>query len=189
MRSLGAVVWQQTQPGMGNARREALRHALDLSCQAIVWIEPEKYPMVPLLHAGVRAIVDEGFDLAMFRRLTLDSYPPEQAMAYKMAGLAFQYLYGFDCDYGFGPLCMSPRAATEYFLSYHGEYGDVWDSIHIPKLRMIVEGQPFTIIDVDYRHPPEQTEAETGVELFMKRVEQISQITDAVFRESQRLQA
>lgn len=181
MRRLGAHVFMQEVPGMGNARRQTLRRALELadSNQAIIWIEPEKYPMVQWLAEGVAKIVDEKHDLVMFRRITLDSYPPEQAMTYKMVALAFKYLTGIDSDYLFGPTGMSQRA-VQYFLNYESKFGDLWDSIHSPKVRIIHDGLPWTIVTVDYRHPPEQTEAETGMDLFMKRVEQIRQVVEAL---------
>lgn len=187
MKQFGASVFTQQLSGMGNARREAFQHAMAVNSQAVIWLEPEKYPMIPLLDGGIKAIEQRGSDLALFRRLSLASYPPEQAMAYRMCGLAFQYLFGFDCDYGYGPVGFSRRVVEDYVLPYAGDYGDLWDSVHIPKLRAIHDGLKYEIIDVDYRHPAEQTAAETGVELFMKRVEQISSICDAVFRETARL--
>lgn len=190
MQNFGASVFPQILPGMGNARREAFSHAMALNAQTFVWLEPEKYPMIPFLARALNAI-EQGNDLAMFRRSkkSMASYPPEQALAYTMCALAFKYLHGFDCDYGFGPLCMSRRVVEDYILSYTDAYGygDLWDSIHIPKLRAIQAGLPYAIVDIDYQHPPEQTAAETGVELFLKRVEQISSICDAVFRETRRL--
>ena len=181
MRRLGAHVYMQETPGMGNARRQTLRLARDMATddQAVMWIEPEKYPMVSLLAKGIEKIVDEGHDLVLFRRVTLDSYPPEQAMTYKMVALAFYYLTGIDSDYLFGPTGQS-RRAVEYFLSYESKFGDLWDSIHSPKVRIIHDGLRWNIVTVDYRHPPEQTKAETGMDLFMKRVEQIRQVVEAL---------
>ena len=181
MRLLGAHVYMQETPGMGNARRQTLRLARDMATddQVVVWIEPEKYPMVPLLTESIEKIVGEGHDLVMFRRVTLDSYPPEQAMTYKMVALAFYYLTGIDSDYLFGPMGLS-RRAVEYFLAYESKFGDLWDSIHSPKVRIIHDGLRWTIVTVDYRHPPEQTKAETGMALFMKRVEQIRQVVEAL---------
>ena len=184
MRKLGATVVTQDEPGMGNARRQALKLARLVARQgdAIIWTEPEKYPLIPLLDDPVESVTQLGHDLVMLRRQSLDSYPPEQAMAYQLIALATKYLTGIDCDFGWGPTVLS-TSAVDYYLRYLSDYGDSWDSIHCPKLHIIHAGLPWTVITVDYIHPPEQTNAETGMGLFMKRIEQVRQLVDAIERE------
>ncbi len=188
IKSLGAIIYAQNEPGMGKARRQALRRALAVSSErsAIVWMEPEKYPLVPLLGEAAADVTDHGYDLVMLRRKSLASYPPEQAMAYQLIALATKYLTGIDCDFGWGPTVLSKRA-VQYYLDYQGEYGDRWDSIHIPKLRIIRDGLPWKVVEVDYRHPPEQTAAETGWPLFRKRIQQVDSLTSAIEQEVERL--
>lgn len=189
MRTLGAIVVRQHAPGMGAARRQALAHARSIARQgdAIVWTEPEKYPLIPLLEAPIESVIELGHDLVMLRRESLDSYPPEQAMAYMLIALATKYLTGIDCDFGWGPTVLS-TAVVDYYLDYVSDYGDTWDSIHCPKLHIIHAGLPWTVMTVDYAHPPEQTDAETGMGLFMKRIEQVRQLVDAIEREVDKLQ-
>lgn len=103
-------------------------------------------------------------------------------MAYQMIALATKYLTGIDSDFGWGPTILSAKA-VEYYLSYESRYGDLWDGIHCPKLHIIKQGLPWTIMTVNYRHPPEQTAAETGMELFLKRVKQIDQLVRAIEQE------
>jgi hypothetical protein len=55
--------------------------------------------------------------------------------------------------------------------------------------QIINDGLPYTNVDIDYQHPPEQTAAETGMGLFTKRIEQVRQLTDALTREVERLKA
>lgn len=188
MKELGALVFAQEVPGMGNARRQALRQARAISPSgyAIVWTEPEKYPLIPELAEPVTKLVSENYDLVMLRRLSLDSYPPEQAMAYQLIALAMKYLTGIESDFGWGPTVLSTKA-IQYYLDYESEHGDLWDSIHCPKLRIINDNLPWTIMPVDYRHPPEQTLAETGMELFLKRIEQVDKLVHAIQYEVDRL--
>lgn len=135
------------------------------------------------LHDYDIVVVDGGSPLVMFRRANLDSYPPEQVHAYQMVQLAFRYLTNINCDFLFGPVALSHRA-TDYFLAYKSEYGDMWDSIHIPKLHIIQDGLPWTQVTIDYQHPQEQTRAEQGnMDLFMRRVEQIRVVTQALISE------
>jgi len=150
---------------------------------AVVWLEPEKSTLVPLLRPAVDKIVTESYDLVMFRRKNLDSYPPEQIYTYKMVELAFKYLTNIECDFLFGPIALSKRS-VDYFLAYKSKYGDVWDSIHIPKLYIIKDGLPWTQVEIDYQHPEVQTQAELGnMDLFIKRVEQIRVVTEALISE------
>lgn len=188
MKQLGAQVFTQELPGMGNARREALRHARDIAAsgQPIVWTEPEKYPLIPELVEPVSEFTAGNYDLVMLRRTSLDSYPPEQAMAYRLIALATKYLTGIDSDFGWGPTILSSRA-VEYYLSYESLHGDLWDGIHCPKLRIINDGLPWTIVPVNYRHPPEQTAAETGMDLFLKRIRQVDQLVRAIEHEVNQL--
>lgn len=188
LESLGAQVFKQEQAGMGNARRQALRQARDLAPagHAIVWTEPEKYPLIPELATPVQALVGMQLDLVMLRRLSLESYPPEQAMSYQLIALAVKYLTDIDSDFGWGPTVMSADA-VEYYLSYESAYGDLWDGIHCPKLQIIHDQLPWTIVEVDYTHPREQTEAETGMELFRKRIAQADQLVEAITAEVHRL--
>ena len=188
MEALGIRVHRQRTPGMGNGCRETLRLAQEIANdgQTIVWIEPEKYPLVSKLGPAVRKFEDERLDLLLLKRTSLDSYPPEQAMAYQMIALATKYLTGIDSDFGWGPMILSKRAIN-YFLAYKRDYGDLWDSIHCPKLAIINDSLPWGIMPVDYAHPPEQTAAETGIELLPKRIRQMDQLVGAITGEVDRL--
>jgi hypothetical protein len=189
MQRLGAQVFTQEKPGMGNARRQALRQARDLSVdpdQIITWLEPEKYPLVPLLRLPLQVMTDVGYELVILRRQSLASYPPEQAMAYQLISLAVKYLTGIESDFGWGP-CLLNLRAVEYFIQYQSQHGDRWDSVHCPKLQIIHAGLPWTIVELPYVHPPEQSAAETGMPFFRKRLDQVHHLVNALEDEATRL--
>lgn len=188
MKRRNVTVITQSEPGMGNAQRQALQAAKDLATPtaSIIWTESEKYPLIPLLHAPIAARNQDNYDLVMLRRKSLDSYPPEQAMSYNLIALATKYLTGIDSDFGWGPTVLSSRA-VDYYTNYKSTYGDSWDAIHCPKLHIIKDGLPWTIMPVEYEHPPEQTAVETGMTMFMKRIEQAQQLVDALTQEVGRM--
>ena len=148
---------------------------------------PQETPgMVPLLDEAVDYVNSRNFDMVMFRRKSLESYPPEQMHSYQMGNLAIRYIAGIETDFFFGPVTLSHQG-VDYFLRYQSPFDDLWDSIHVPKLQIINDGLPWTQVEVDYTHPREQTEAETGVlDLFLRRTQQMYQLTQALLLESQR---
>jgi glycosyltransferase involved in cell wall biosynthesis len=189
MREKGAMIIPQEQPGMGNARRQVLREAsliADID-GVVIWMEPEKYTLVPLLRPAVEMVTQDKNDLVLFQRKSLASYPEEQALAYEIGALAFEKATGFKADYAFGPMALS-HTGVEYMTAYNGEYGDLWDSIHIPRIRMMQDGRPWANVEVDYTHPPEQTAAEGGVgKLVIKRMEQVGNVLQSLGAELQKL--
>lgn len=190
MHTLGAMVKKERRPGMGNCRRQAIASGCTQRIrghlpEAIAWIEPEKHTMIPFLKKAVKLIVERKVDLVMFR-ISLESYPPEQKFYYALGRLAFRYLTGMKFDYPFGPVIMSRRAAR-FFLEYKGEYGDLWDSILIPKLRIIKAGLSVVEIPIRYSNPKEQTRAEVGnMDLFVKRVRQLENLISSMKKEVSR---
>lgn len=162
----GAVVFCQKLSGMGNSRREAIRAGLDWQAEVasvIVWLEPEKYPIVPLLSPAIAAVADDQFDLVIPHRKSLWNYPPYQAASETIANQALGAITGRpDLDLYIGPRVMSRAVASRYFLGYDGKFGDQWESIFIPVLHALRCGARVGSVVVDYVHPPEQTLAETG---------------------------
>ena len=184
IRKTGAIIVRQIGKGMGVARREAFVAAENHFSQsdAFIWLEPEKVSMVQHLQSAVEHVAN-GKDFAFFNRQSLESYPPEQAHAYALVRLAAQYILKVDLDFMFGPFVMS-KAMIHYFVNYDGKYGDKWDSIHIPKLRAIKGGATYQVVEIDYTHPREQSEVETGImRLFMKRIEQAHLVAEAMWQE------
>lgn len=188
----GAIVFHQDPNlGMGSSRRQAMTEAAKLAKEhdAIIWMEPEKWTLVQSLDAIMWPVVRDQYDLVVPERsqISLSSYPPEQQHAEMLGNLAFQYLTGKHLDAWFGPFAMNQKA-LKYFLEYDGEYGDKWDSIFIPRLRIIKDGLRVASVLVDYVHPKEQTKEETGNLAFLvKRIEQLLNLVPALQKEAQKL--
>ena len=49
LRETGATVIDQKEFGMGASRRETLNAGVAYDAEVVVWLEPEKHPLVPLL--------------------------------------------------------------------------------------------------------------------------------------------
>jgi glycosyltransferase involved in cell wall biosynthesis len=180
LKSLGARVYRQKDKGMGIARREAMRWALKLEGEVMVWMEPEKAPLVSMLQRVVRPILDGEVDLAIAGRKSLGSYPTEQQHGEWLINRYWQLLTGNDWDISFGPRVWKTKF-TDYFLSYDGRFGDKWDSIFIPVMEMLEDGRRVEEVEVDYRHPKELVKIEEGDLGFLeKRVEQLSRLVKAL---------
>lgn len=197
LQQCGAVVLRETGKGMGAARRQAIQAALDSQC--IIWLEPEKAPLVPLLAPVVRKITVDGIDLVVPRRASLASYPQYQQYCELTGNHEVGNLTGRpELDLWFGPRVMNPRVA-KLFTGYDGEYGDRWDSIFAPVARAIAmdepqssqsAGKPIKVasVVVDYRHPPEQTAAESNDKTMdRKRDQQLAELVDAMRIECRKL--
>jgi hypothetical protein len=171
---------------MGRSRREALGRALQFATEPndfLIWTEPEKHPIIWDVHQALDAIETQETQMVMFNRMSLESYPPEQAHVYALARLAARYLVGLDLDFMFGPVAFRQEIA-HYWIDYSGTYGDNWDCIHIPKLRALRAGVAYRVFSTSYVHPPEQTASEVGnVGLLMKRIEQARVVVGAMYSE------
>lgn len=188
MKKRNVTIIPQRAPGMGNAQRQALQAAKDLASPSasIVWTESEKYPLIPSLRDPIAIRNHNQYDLVMFKRNDLASYPPEQAMSYSLISLATKYLLNIENDFGWGPTILSSRA-VDYYTSYESLYGDSWDAIHCPKLHIMKDRLPWAILPIAYEHPLEQTAVETGMTMFMKRLEQAQQLVGAISKEVGRI--
>ena len=189
---IGVILISQQKKGPGNARREAIKHAsylLKSHTDLIVWLEPEKCNLIPYIsYIQEVAKKRKGSEhLYLFYRKTLESYPIEQQLVYIYGRILAKYILGEDIDLFFGPIGFT-RVLSEYFIEYEGRYGDTWDSIHIPKLRILASGIPYTQLYINYTHPHKQTAVEKGnPDLLLKRARQIYNLTWAYITEARRL--
>lgn len=184
----GAFVSKQDVLAMGPGRRQAISEAAELvkNSGVVVWMEPEKHSLVPEICKIVPMVMNGEVDLVVPSRKTMASYPPEQQYAEAMGNRAFFYLTGYDFDVWFGPRVMNQKA-MRYFLDYEGEYGDRWDALFVPLLRMVKEGLCLARVDVDYVHPEEQTAAETSFNFLLKRIEQLENLVPTMGEEARKL--
>lgn len=190
LRALGATVYKQTEPGMGGSRRQAFRLALASGAKVILWLEPEKGPLVELVRPACQLITNGGYDIVVPRRRTLDSLPLNQALSEALANWEMGALPGLEgLDLMFGPRVLSRRAA-ELFLAYHPEdrEKDKWHILFLPLLQAYRVAMKITGIAVDYVHPPAQTAAETGdADMDAKRGTQREGLVAGMREEARRL--
>lgn len=183
------------EPGstMGAGRRKALRYAAKAAGEkgVVVWMEPEKAPLVPFLRQLAEPIFNGHADVIVPARTPhgFTSYPVVQAKYEHAGNASFELLTGKDLDVWFGPRLMNIRG-LQHFLDYDGQRGDRWEAIFIPLLRAIKAGLRVESVSTYYRHPPEQTAAEekdlhVGLS---KRLEQLTILVNAMVAEAKDLQ-
>jgi len=78
---------------------------------------------------------------------------------------------------------MSKRA-IQYVLDYSGEYGDKWEAILIPRLRIIKEGLGISIVPIDFENDSRMTAIESGnPTMVLKRLGQLNNIIPSLIKE------
>lgn len=185
----GATLFDEKIKGIGPSRRQAMTAASKLANNdgCIIWTEPEKHTLIPELYKTVEPVFRKEADLVIPQRISLASYPKEQEYAERIGNLTFYYLTGHELDLWFGPRVTNQRA-LQHFLEYKGDYGDRWDSIFIPILRAVAADLKVISIEVNYTHPAEQTNEESGdISFLVKRIEQLSNLVPALKTEWQKL--
>lgn len=166
----GATVFTQETPGMGASRRQAIGEALKAGADVVIWLEPEKYPIVPLFGPSIDMVANESFDIVVPWRRSLESYPAYQELSELRANRELGQITGRpELDLMIGPRVMSRRGA-ELLLEYTGqEGGDKWHILFLPILWALKNGYKVGSKEVDYIHPSEQTAAEEGDEEMNKK--------------------
>lgn len=190
LKRIGAVLIEQQTLGMGNIRREALSKARRCFSNAryFCWLEPEKLDLVQFIIPMARKMIQEQSDFGIFNRIDMASYPSEQAYYYLFCRAVATQLIGFDIDYAFGPMMITP-VTIPYFLEYSGDrYGDKWDSILVPRLRIIKDRLKVSVLPVDFRNDKRMTHIESGnTIMILKRLKQFNNIIPSLVTEWQLL--
>jgi len=182
---LGVTLEHQSESRMGGIRRQALRSASSAFPHAthFLWCEPEKPAFAQIAFANAEAIVSSGDTSYFFNRLSMTSYPAEQAHYYLFARSVASALLLFDFDYAFGPMILA-RCALRHFVEYRSEYGDLWDSILVPRLRLMKSGLPFQILNVAFQNDCRMTKVETGHPgIILKRLQQLNNVIPSLVHE------
>jgi len=188
-RNLGAITFPAEKPGMGHSRRQVIREASNLAGPdgIVAWVEPEKHAFIPFLGMIAEVMESQSADFVSPRRKSLESYPLFQQHFEWLGNRAFQMLTGRDLDVWFGPRIFRPDIAP-FFLAYQGEYGDKWDSLFVPVLRIIKAEKKVIEVKVDYTYPSEQaTEEENNFLFFMRRIEQLTSLVESLEKECKAL--
>jgi len=183
-----AILFDQEQRGMGAGRRQAIKEAANLAGNdgVVVWIEPEKAPLIPYIEQLAVPIIRNQADLVIPERISMDAYPRMQQYAELLGNQAFYMLTGMALDMWFGPRVFRADLA-DFFLKYNGEYGDLWDSIFIPVLGIIKTGKRVAGMKVNYIHPLEQTASEDDFPMCEKRITQLTTLVNALKKEAIKL--
>lgn len=159
----GARVIDQVLSGMGASRREALNAGLTMVDDGgvVVWLEPEKYPLIPFLDQCISPVMEGGAHVVIPRRRTLQNYPVYQQWSELTANWLLGDITGRrDIDFYSGPRIMSWKTA-HLMAQYDGRcgdnrYNDRWEILFIPLLWFIEKGLRIVSITIDYVHPIEQ---------------------------------
>lgn len=170
MQASGIVPLLQQSSGIGGVRREALSRAAEYFPDAkyICWIEPEKQNMVKFIFPMVQCMRNGNWCLGLFNRRSMKSYPAEQAHYHLFFRAVASKFLGRDVDYAFGPM-MCERTMLPYFLSYESKYGDLWDSLLIPRLEIIKDGHSYGTQEIDFRNDHRMTQIESGNAIIIKK--------------------
>lgn len=188
LKDAGAIIFEEAPAStMGASRRQALTQASRLEQEVIIWMEPEKEPLVSCLAELAQPILNDQADIAIPSRSEagLASYPRLQRLAEECGNETFKRVSGLTLDVWFGPRLMN-RKGVKFFLEYDGKYGDRWDSIFIPLLRAHAAGLKILNMPTQYLHPQKQTQQEekdmaTGI---VKRLEQLQNLITALCQEA-----
>lgn len=182
----GATVLNQEKRGMGNGRRQVIEAGYNFGKEYMIWMEIEKESFVSQIYKTLLPIVNGEADIIVPERASMESYPREQQLSERIARFFFEDLTGEDLDCFIGPRVFR-RDQAHYFTDYKTkycqdeEYGDNWEVIFMPLLKAIHEGKKVKGVKIDYTHPATQTQFEEGnIELFGKRIKQLSDITQAM---------
>ena len=192
LRDAGAIVEIQKEEGMGASRRQCLAMGLESGADVIVWLEPEKHTLVPLLEPCISLVINNEADAVIPRRPNLDGYPQYQHFSELRANWEIADVTGrYDIDYLVGPRIMNQLAAG-HMLQYDGRIGsekvfnDNWEILFVPILWWLIKGLTVKSVTVDYQHPPEQLVEDDEV-MRQKRDKQRKDLVDAMRIEANHL--
>ena len=195
----GAMIYRETPGGgIGESRRECIQYAHNLGTPVVAWMEPEKLDYVkeviktaiPILEGKANLVVPDARIMTP-QGYRLHGYPTSQQNEELYGDDCWRELTGLDLDIWRGPRTWT-RNSSKHFLNYDGKknflkvngqkipYGDKWDSIFIPVIQAILDGEKVIGVNVDYTHPKEQTKLEEGnFGATLKRLDQLTNLVPA----------
>lgn len=185
LRALGATVITQIGSGMGASRREAIHAGLLTQKPVVVWLEPEKWPMVVELEKCITDVIEGRADVVIPFRKTFTNYPDYQRRSEVQGNAEIAHITGrYDLDYFVGPRVMNRRAAI-IMATYDSNaaakvgIGDKWEILFVPIIEFFHNGMKVTGVFVDYVHPSEQS-VEDDAYMRSKRDEQRKCLVGAI---------
>lgn len=176
----GANIFKQESPGMGNAKRQAIKEAQLTDKPIIALTDLEKEDYINQISLTAYPLLQGVADLVVPQRISLETYPIVQSLFEERGNELWKKLTGTDLDIWFGPRTFLSYM-SDYFLVYNGEYGDLWDSFFIPVFNAILDGKKVIGVEVDYTHPEKQTNVEQGdIDFDRKRLRQYNNLSRAL---------
>ena len=129
------------------------------------------------MYKTISPILNREAAIVVPKRKSFKSYPTAQQHSESFVNTFWEEMTGIELDITLGPRTMDRRVCS-YFIDYelYGyRFGDKWESLFLPLIDMIKDGQKVISVDVDYRHPASQRRYEEGnLEMTMKRLEQLN---------------
>lgn len=182
----GAYVYPQGKKGMGQGKREAARHALALSADIVLLMEPERPDLVRFVGAIVEPIVSGQADAVCVGRTqkSFATYPEFQRELETQTNEFYNGLVGSDFDAVFGPVALSRKAALGFAEFDPTAFGaeDTYIQVFYPVL-LRKQGGRVTCVRVDFTYDPRQKiEEETTLsqEMMGRRAWQAKTVMDGV---------
>lgn len=188
LQDLGASVHSQEEKGLGPAHRQLFTLAAEAAGEngIVDWVEAEKGPLIFQLWRMNNLIARKEADLVMPGRTeeAWASYPPAQMHQEKFCNLAMRSMFpAINVDWFWGPFAAN-QTAIRHFIAYQGEG---YNGRSVPKIHAIAAGCRVLGVEVNYIHPPEQTQEETGNLFYdLRRVKQVEQVA-AMYAEAKKL--
>lgn len=189
LKDLGVHVFPEKHHGMGPSRRQAIHEAWRLAgYEWVMWLEPEKYPLVHLVPGLLAFNLGSLTDIIVPERLTLASYPLVQQHAEQMGNAGFYKATGAQLDVWFGPRLIGPRGVPHFLDWSTPQTDDKWMSIFGPLLTALAAGLKLASVRVGYVHPNEQTaEEEKDPDMDLKRLAQLNNLLPDIYNTARAL--
>jgi len=197
--SLGAMVYDETMKGIGPSRRELYNHIRlfrvrhTAAPEIIQWLEPEKDDLIPFVPQIIEPIKQGKAKIVVPRRTPAawESYPKFQRASERTANMAYKFATGLDVDIFFGPVAFRCDMLP-YFLNCNPtEFGAADNYIqHYAPVFANRDFHRVASVEIDFRYPPGQREAEEGIDLramVERRNEQLETLVDGYFKFSRHL--
>ena len=179
-RDLGAVVYEQTESGMGGSRRELSSRAQEFMgprgimksyrpilspTDFILWTEPEKDKIVSWIPEIFAPIESGKADIVVPERSkkSLATMPRFQAASESIGDFVFQKATGIKAKPFFGPIAFIFEALEIFKNCNPLKYGapDTWIQFFV-LMEAAAAGYRIASVEVDFEYPPEQKEEEEG---------------------------
>jgi hypothetical protein len=186
LREIGVEPIEQKEGGMSASRRQVFNEASSLEgAEVICWTEPEKVDIINHLQQAATPVLEGEADIVVPARTEagFDSLPPAQAKSEKKYNRLYNKVLRStglleksepDLDSYFGPRIFKndPQILNIFTRKYKLKEASRLEGIvktesysnttFFPLMIALEKGLKVKSVPIEYRHPEEQTEQETG---------------------------